>query len=101
MPGQGHPLPRATSGATRSTSTSRKRPSGIRPRAGGGPIAAASLPQLTGLHLAPLGESAGQPAGGAFLLVVLGRAAGLKYQLDGHQPTLRATGRNTPHMVRD
>jgi len=55
----------------------------------GDPVARAPIPQLTRLRPAPLRESAGPPAGGESRLVVLARRMGLKYQLDGHQPSLR------------
>jgi hypothetical protein len=48
-------------------------------------IAAAAASQFAGLHLAPLRQLAGQPAGGAPLLVVHGGGVGLKDQLDSHR----------------
>jgi hypothetical protein len=64
------------------------------------PVAPAAA-QLPRLHPAPFGQLAGQPAGGASLFVVLGRGVGLKYQLDGHQPTPRTVSRDTPSLIRD
>ena len=48
-------------------------------------VAAAAAPELPGLQAALLGQPAGQPAGGASLLVVDGRAVGLEDQLNSHE----------------
>jgi len=64
-------------------------PGQVRAEHRGDPVAATPPSQLTGLHPALFGQLAGQPAGGASLLVVHGRGVGLKDQPDGHQPTLR------------
>ncbi|HEY3733261.1 MAG TPA: IS110 family transposase [Streptosporangiaceae bacterium] len=57
----------------------------------GNPVLTTPPPESLCLHPALLRQPPRQPAGGTPRLVVLTGRMGLKHQLDGHQPTLRAT----------